>query len=163
MFILGCVAGTFQLVTAQTTVLTSRTRTTARLIARLLVGVLLFAQLAVAAYACPVMLNGSADGRDHAAVMGMGGVTAMRSGGMEAHLGGTDPELPNLCLGHCQFGQQNIDSTSSAPIPVALLTSLYALPSLEQSAGLARPIATASGPPSMADPPHAILHCCFRL
>lgn len=140
-------------------------RTTSRFIARLLVGVLLFAQLAVAAYACPVVLNGSANGPDHAAVMGMGGVTAMQSGGMETKLGGMDPVLPNLCVGHCQFGQQNADGTSSptVPVPVALLTSLYTLPSLEQSAGLARPIATASGPPSLADPPHAILHCCFRL
>lgn len=131
--------------------------------ARLLVGVLLFAQLAVAAYACPVMLNGSANGPDHSAGMAMGAVTAMQSGGMETKLGGADADLPNLCLGHCQFGQQNADSTSSPAVPVALLTSLYTLPSLEQSAGLARPLAAASGPPSLADPPHAILHCCFRL
>lgn len=138
-------------------------RTTSRFIARLLVGVLLFAQLAVAGYACPVMLNGSTHGMAPSAVMGMGDVAEMQSGGMETKLGGMDPDRPNLCLGHCQYGQQNADSTSSPSLPAAVLTSLYALPSLEQSAGLARPIATASGPPSLADPPHAILHCCFRL
>jgi hypothetical protein len=134
-----------------------------RFIARLLVGVLLFAQLAVAAYACPVTLNGSANRPGHSAFMGMGDVVALHSSGMETSAGGMDSDLPNLCFGHCQFGHQNTDSTSSPNAPVAMLTSLYTLPSLEQSAGLARPLATASGPPSMADPPHAILHCCFRL
>lgn len=130
-------------------------RITSRFIARLLVGVLLFAQMAVAAYACPVMLNGSANRP--------GDVAVVHSGGMEAGLGGMDSDLPNLCFGHCQFGHQNTDSTSSPTPPVAMLTSLYTLPSLEQSGALARPLATASGPPSLADPPHSILHCCFRL
>jgi len=135
-----------------------------RFIARLLVGVLLFAQMAVAAYACPVMLNGSANRPGHSASMGMGDVAAMHSSGeMEASFGGMDSDLPNLCFGHCQFGHQNTDSTSPPTPSVAMLTSLYTLPSLEQSVGLARPLATASGSPSTADPPHAILHCCFRL
>ena len=138
-------------------------RITSRFIARLLAGVLLFAQMAVAAYACPVMLDGSTNGPAHSAVMGMGDAATMQSAGMESQLGAMDPDLPNLCLGHCQYGQQNADSTSSPALPAVLLTSLYTLPSLEQSAGLARPTATASGPPSLADPPHAILHCCFRL
>jgi hypothetical protein len=131
-------------------------RITSRFIARLLVGVLLFAQMAIAAYACPVMLDGATHGTGPSAVMGMGDAAEVQSGGM-------DSDLPNLCLGHCQYGQQNADSTSSPPLPAAVLTSLYVLPSLEQSTGLARPLATASGPPSLADPPHAILHCCFRL
>lgn len=138
-------------------------RTTSRFLARFLVGVLLFAQLAVAAYACQVIPNGSASGPDHSAVMGMGDVAAVQTSGMEPILGGTDSEFPNLCLGHCQFGQQNAGGTSTPTVPVALLTSLYALLSMEQSADLARPIMIASGPPSPADPPHAILHCCFRL
>ncbi len=134
-----------------------------RFVARLLVGVLLFAQMAVAAYACPVMLNGSANRPGHSEFMGMGDVVALHSSGMEANSGGMESGLPNLCFGHCQFGYQNADSTSSPTPPVAILTSVYTLPSLEQSAGLARPTATASGPPSLADPPHAILHCCLRL
>lgn len=150
----------FSSLPAQTSVLP---RTTSRFLARFLVGVLLFAQLAVAAYACQGIPNGSTSGPAHSAVMGMGDVAAVQTSGMEPLLGGTDSEFPNLCLGHCQFGQQNAGSTSTATVPVALLTSLYTLPSMEQSAGLARPIATASGPPSLADPPHAILHCCFRL
>jgi hypothetical protein len=138
-------------------------RITSRFVARLLVGVLLSAQMAVTAYACPVMLNGSTHSTAPSAVMGMGDVAETQSGGMETKLGGMDSDLPNLCLGHCQYGQQNADSTSSPSLAAAVLTSLYALPSLEQSAGLARPIATASGPPSLVDRPHAILHCCFRL
>jgi hypothetical protein len=139
-------------------------RITSRFVARLLVGVLLSAQMAIAAYACPVMLNGSTHSTAPSAVMGTGDVAEMQSGGMETKLvGGMDSDLPNLCLGHCQYGQQIADSTSSPSLAAVLLTSLYTLPSLEQSAGLARPIATASGPPSLADPPHAILHCCFRL
>jgi len=150
----------FSSLPAQTFVLP---RTTSRFLVRFLVGVLLFAQLAVAAYACQVIPNGSASGPDHLAVMSMGDAPAVQTSGMKTNLGGTDSEFKNLCLGHCQFGQQNAGGTSTPTVPVALLTSLYALPSVEESAGHARPIAAASEPPPPADPPHAILHCCFRL
>lgn len=143
-------------------------------LARLLVGVLVSTQVAIASYACPGM-RAMAPAHDQpdrtvAAMSDQGGTgrmgseaaAALRSDGMGTEYGGMDPMVPNLCVAHCQFGQQNTDSTSAQPLPVALLSSLYTLSPLDERVESARPPPGASGPPPAAGPPHAILHCCWR-
>lgn len=126
-----------------------------RLIGCLLVGVFASAQLAVAAYAC----SGLADMPPH---------TASETSMVADHARGAaadhdaDPMLSNLCVADCQT-EQGIDHTPLPTLPAVLLTSLYALPSLDGNNAAAKPLATANGPPEAAEPPHTILHCCFRI
>ena len=134
-----------------------------RFIARLLIGVLVFAQVAVAAYACPVMSTGSFSGLSGPAPqMGQSMTSAMRFDGMPggSHL---DPSLANLCAAHCQSGQQNADGKPAPTVPPALLASLYpVVPSTPRAhPTLAR--TAVDDPPPAASPPLAILHCCFRI
>lgn len=141
----------------------STLRNLSRLIARLLIGVIVFAQVAVAAYACPVMSTGSIIGLSGPAPqMGQSMTSAMRVDGMP---GGSrlDPSLPNLCAAHCESGQQNADGKPAPTVPPALLASLYpVVPSTPRDRPtLAR--AAVDDPPRAASPPLAILHCCFRI
>ena len=138
-------------------------------ISRLLIGVLLFAQFAVAGYACPglsgmtsmpksndVMVMPSAAVPDDAAAA----VADMAPGCDQI-----DQGAANLCAEHCRFGHQSADT---APVPVVLAaipTFLYSLPLepaplLGSGRSMPAPDANlAAAPP----PPHAILHCVFRI
>lgn len=140
-----------------------------RLICRVLVGVLLSTQFAVAAYACPEVLGLPAAAQAQTAmelapepgdpmVHGKGALLASTSDAGKAP-GTIDPMLPNLCLEHCQYGEQKADHTPAPSVAQALLTALYRLPDPE---GFTRTPARPSGPTAPADPPHAILHCCLR-
>jgi hypothetical protein len=134
-----------------------------RFVARLLIGVLVFAQVAVAAYACPVMSTGSVSGEPgHAALMGQGAASAMGVDGMP---GGSrlDPLQPNLCAAHCQTGQQNADGKPAPTVPPALLASLYPVVPAAPRAQPALARAAVDDPPPAARLPLAILHCCFRI
>tara|TARA_B100001105_G_scaffold201585_1_gene165279 strand:- start:3761 stop:4195 length:435 start_codon:yes stop_codon:yes gene_type:complete len=136
-----------------------------RFIARLLIGVLVFAQVAVAAYACPAMSTGSVSGEPgHSAPMGMGqGIaSAMGVGGMPDGAR-VDPSQPNLCAAHCQTGQQNADGRPAPTVPPALLASLYPVVPAAPRTQLALARAAVDDPPPAASPPLAILHCCFRI
>jgi hypothetical protein len=75
---------------------------------------------------------------------------------------GMDSMLPNLCVAHCQYGQQNVDTIPQPSVAVALLTTLYALPPLGEGTAHAGPLAAPMRLHPAADPPHAILHCCLR-
>lgn len=139
------------------------TRQLLRFVARLLVGLLLYAQLAIGAYACP---KPSFD------AVGTSDVAMAASATMlEAQEAGVAPELtwhmdsaqPGLCAAHCQSGHQNID-VKPAPSPVlALMAGYFTLEPNAQGAGHGWPAGLANSPPPQADPPHAILHCCFRI
>ena len=139
---------------------------------RALIGVLLFAQLAVAAYACPALLPAARmkaltestavtaeiaviDGNPAGAALPV--QQAMDCSDMA---GPMDAQFANLCAEHCHHGQQS-DQAATLNVPAALLTALYATPSAaEPSARLAaaEPSALAA-----ASPPLAVLHCCFRI
>ena len=152
-----------------------------RLLCRLLIGILLFAQMAVAAYACP-QLSPTGFGFSQPSTVsstsyGLGGPASQNSvaaGALAAPpvagmppccdgMGQSDPSNPNLCAGHCQFGQQS-DQTQTPTLPAALLTSsfyiVFPVPELTVSP---RPIAASADIHAAASPPHAILHCCFRI
>lgn len=130
-------------------------RTLNQLICRVLVGVFLFAQLAVSGYACPV------PGQPASQTVEM---QSAQTGAMPADCDQIDQKAPNLCAEHCKVGQQSHDT---APLPVVMapaLSLLYVLP------GEAQAIEAAAAPHASSDPllaatppPHAILHCVFRI
>jgi hypothetical protein len=90
-----------------------------RLIAKIGIAAVLFTQLAVAAYACPVLT-----GPDHnmSARMAADGHAAMP--GCEK----ADAGNPNLCLQHCHAGIQSVESAPQLPMPAspAMLLTLVA-------------------------------------
>ena len=139
------------------------TRAIRKAVSRLLIGVLLFAQLAVASYACPGlsgMSSTTAAGATSWAPVQAATEPSTSVAGCE-HI---DANAANLCAAHCQHGQQSADT---APVPVvyaAIPTFLYSLPIEPEhllGSGRSYPAPDASlaaAPP----PPHAILHCVFR-
>lgn len=131
------------------------------LICRVLIGVLLFAQLAVASYACP-SLSGKLS-------MPQGDpASAMAAASMLADMGPDcdqiDNEAANLCAEHCRFGQQSADTAPApmvfAPVP-ALLYWLPAEP--ESTPEFVRSYRSRDAVLEAPPPPHAILHCVFRI
>jgi hypothetical protein len=120
-------------------------------VGRALIGVLLFAQMAVAAYACPGLLPGAST---------MPTAADQATGPCADMAGATDPS-PNLCAEHCRYGQQS-DHAPTLTVPVVLLTTLLITPYATDVAMRPRPAAAASSALASVDPPHAILHCCFR-
>jgi uncharacterized membrane protein len=107
---------------------------------------LLFMQLAVAAYACPMQTQ------EKPAAMGM------------ADCHGMERMNPNLCQAHSEAGKQSLDKAPTPAvqpfIAAAVLVEVSGLDRLMQpSAGIVPTSATSSG----ASPPISILHCCFRI
>ena len=138
-----------------------------RRVARVVVGAVLLAQWAVSAYACPG-LPSSAAAMTLPAVGSMDADTALDAAAVqqvvpcEDMMGAMDPSFANLCAAHCQQGQQS-DHAASLTVPAALLTALYAtLPAPDISIA-PRPAADTASARAAAEPPHAILHCCFRI
>ncbi len=144
-----------------------------REICRLLIGVIVSTQLAVAAYACsasphmtqleqvqPANAAAAIDGHNGAAPVASYPGAAANQGAMG--FGGLDPALPNLCAAHYQYGQQSADHASAPAVPAVLLTSLYMLAPLGDSSGYLGSRTGPNGLLAVADPPHAVLHCCLR-
>ena len=121
-----------------------------RLIAQLVVGALLFTQLALAAHTCPNMAGGP-DGRMSA---GQAAPAALRC---------IETAQPDLCAAHCEFGQQNADA-KSVPTPTPMHPAgYYMLGPRAHDGGNGEPAELAVRSPWPVHPPHAILHCCLRI
>jgi hypothetical protein len=137
-------------------------RSFTRSIARLLACVLLLAQLAVAAYACPGLSSTTRE----ATVAADGDETEVAAPTMPGCSGmdGTalDPDAANLCAEHCKAGQQSHEVPSGSVPPVAL-SALYQLHIEALSAPSPRPAAARIDALIAASPPLAILHCVFRI
>jgi hypothetical protein len=138
-------------------------------VGRALIGVLLFAQMAIAAYACPGLLPGASTEMQmlsgNSAALDVSD-TAMSMAAGEAispcaDMAGATDSSPNLCAEHCRYGQQS-DHAPTLTVPVVLLTTLYITPYSADVAMRPRPAATVSSALASVDPPHAILHCCLR-
>ncbi|KGH21593.1 hypothetical protein [Comamonas thiooxydans] len=154
------------------------TRAFRQFVCRLMLGVLVFGQMAIAAYACPA-LSGAPQSLPtmamNAPVAAMLGDDAGASMAVSLDTSATadmaamagcdqiDDSAANLCVEHCRFGQQSADHASAPSVPAALLTTLYTLPVLPEPPGHARPSADFKFQRVAASPPHAILHCCFRI
>jgi hypothetical protein len=136
-----------------------------RSICRLLIGVLVSTQAAIAAYGCPGvsrMLMLEHDPSANAAVASDPGLAANPGDGMGAGCDRLDPALPNLCVAQSRYGQQSADHSPALTVPAVLLTSLYTLSPLGERAERIGLASGPEGPPAAAGPPHAVLHCCFR-
>ena len=154
------------------------TRAFRQFFCRLMLGVLVFGQMAIAAYACPALsgapkslptmaMNASVatvPDDEASASMGVSSGTPATSD-MTAMMGcdQIDDNAANLCAEHCRFGQQSADHASAPTVPAALLTPLYTLPVQPEALGHGWPSADSKFKRVAASPPHAILHCCFRI
>ncbi len=146
------------------------TRNLLRWFARVMIGTLIFSQLAVAAHACAKMLPaGGAAGMVMAADQPAQAVTALAvahtdvvppdCAGMAMN---TDAASGNLCAAHCQYGQQS-DQASTLTVPAALLTALYITPLVPAPAPPPHSAAATLSALVAASPPHTILHCVYRI
>ncbi len=145
------------------------TRSFLRSVCRALIGVVLLAQMAVSAYACPGLSSGStmngsmpAAGSMDGAAMVLAGAADQRAADCAGMAGPMDPEFANLCAEHCRHGQQS-DQAATLTVPAALLTALYNTPLAPEPAVAPRPAADSTSALAAASPPLAILHCCFRI
>lgn len=138
------------------------TRSILRTVARCLVGVLLFAQMAIAAYTCPGLASamaGDAQRRD-ASVTPMAMAAPMVN--CDDMAGSMDPASANLCAEHCKYGQQS-DHVPTLVVPVAVLNALYATPLVPEAAPPSRPAAATLSALVAAFPPRTVLHCVYRI
>jgi hypothetical protein len=134
----------------------SMTRSLPAGICRVLIGVVLLAQLAVSAYACPSM-SGVTPMTDE--------VAANQAPAMDPGCNEVDADAANLCVEHCRFGQQSAD-TPANPLPApAILAPLYLLPDEPQRSSdiVARTLCAPVDDRVAAPPPHAIVHCVYRI
>jgi hypothetical protein len=129
-------------------------RSTRRLLCRLFAGVLLLSQWLVAAHACPVMTLAH-----HQAVMVDASDAMSPCDSMAAPC---EHGPSSLCAEHCHAGQQS-DQVPTASVAPALPAGAHPLPVPVLQATRA-PLAARDVPARVAaPPPHAILHCCFRI
>jgi hypothetical protein len=128
-------------------------RALSKQICRVLVGVLLFAQFAVASYACP-------------GLSAMQPISSVRSEStaMPPGCDQIDQDAANLCAEHCRYGQQSADT---APVPAVAAPTpalLYVLPEGPEPLMVsARALPAADPVLVVRPPPHAILHCVYRI
>lgn len=147
----------------------SLSRALRKSIGRLLIGVVLFAQFVVAGYACPGLKGmGSMANGDTAKAMQLAAADTAanaQSAGMPPGCDQLDPDAANLCAEHCRQGQQSADTASVSMVGLGIPNVLYSLPlepqhSLCSGRSLPAPDARLHAAP---EPPHAILHCVFRI
>ena len=150
------------------------TRTMTRAISRFLIGAVLFAQFAVAGYACPGLMRTAAMAAGESEMTMDMSMTAMESletsstattAAMPPGCDQIDPDAANLCAEHCHQGQQSADTTAVPLVSLGVPTFLYSLPlepqhSLGSGRSFPAPDARLDAAP---EPPHAILHCVFRI
>jgi hypothetical protein len=133
------------------------TRSFNRLMCRALIGLMLFAQLATAAHACPGLSQLVARAQGLQAAFGGHMVTCDQMG-RSSH----NPS-PNLCAEHCRYGEQSSQVHTPAT-PAVALVSLYPIVPTALDAALPMSATSASvDAHAAALTPHAILHCVFRL
>lgn len=91
------------------------TRAVKRVAAIVGIAALLFSQLAVAAYACPTVMNSG----ELTQVMTAEDMHAAMPDCEESDSGN-----PNLCLEYSQAGSQAVQSTPQAPLPAVIMTAV---------------------------------------
>ena len=148
------------------------TRAWLRSIARGLIGVLFLAQVTIAAHACQLLTAASttdaqmqmpppAASTPDPTQAGVVGVSAA-SPDCERMAAAMDTGAPNLCAEHCKYGQQS-DTAATLTVPALLLTALYATPFAAHRPPPSRPAPGLASALAAASPPHAILHCVYRI
>lgn len=136
------------------------TRAFRSFIGRLMVGVLLFSQFAVAAYACPTTAGVLSVDRGNVSV-------ATHDGSQAAPCDQMDSAQKSLCIEHCHPSSQSAD-TATPPAPAAAMAMvLYVLPvaaaAEAASPGVCGPSPAAPSLEAASPPSHAVLHCVWRI
>lgn len=129
-----------------------------------LASLLLFAQLAIAAYVCPGLAPQGIASVQKVLGDGEPGPSMLAEVDEMTTCEGMAREpspFKNLCAEHCQFGDQG-DLTSPVAVPAVTLIERYTVPVPTGPVVAGRPAAVDSALVSPS-PPHAILHCCFRI
>jgi hypothetical protein len=112
---------------------------------------LLFMQLAVAGYTCPMASKVSE-------------VAAMAEAGMPcaSSMATVDTDQPSLCHAHCQSAQQSVDKVQ-APAPAGFMLTGFTY-TLEPTRA-STPTQPAQAPLLLRStaPPIAVRNCCFRI
>ena len=131
-----------------------------RLIALVMLFALVWTQLAVAAFACPMLLEKivvAAPAQHDSPTAGLARADDDCMG-----QGSLAPDCQGLCVEHCRQGHQNVDQ--GHPLPVAQAPAIHYLvvapPVVRQA--FSRPAAPGLFARALS-PPKAIAHCCFRL
>ena len=135
----------------------SSTRAWRQSISRLLIGALLLAQFAVASYACP--------GLNVPGSVASGHAVEVQPKAMPPGCDQMDPGSANLCAEHCRAGQQSADTAAVGIVGVGVAAHLYSVPMdalLGPGSGRLQ-IAPGARVDAAPEPPHAILHCVFRI
>lgn len=139
-----------------------------RWIARLLVLVLVSAQLTVAAYACPELQAGNVVALAQAGEMAQAEheqtpptTQAQATGGCHDMAVMLDPESPTLCAEHCKAGQQS-ERVPVLAIAAAAQGGWYLRPVLAEPSPARRATASRAHALVLSAPPHAIEHCVRR-
>lgn len=138
------------------------TRGFLRSVCRALIGVVLLAQMTVAAYACPGLASGSKMNGVMDSATPTDAAIDQQAADCAGMAGPIDPELANLCAEHCRHGQQS-DRAATLTVPAALLSPLYMAAPAPAPALAPRPAADTVSARTAASPPLAIRHCCFRI
>lgn len=114
---------------------------------------LLFMQLAVAGYACPV----DDAGQPRAAAMNVAGMPCA-----DEMSSAMDSEQPGLCHAHCQSTQQTVDKVQP-PAPVAAMATGFAYTIEPAQPALPRRAVPFPSLLRATEPALAVRNCCFRL
>ncbi len=144
------------------------TRPLLRWIARLMVLVMVSAQLAVAAYACQELQPGGAATLAAAVVRAeirtdQTPTSTQSRSNSDCHdmAAMADLDSPNLCAEHCKAGQQS-DRLPVVAIAPAAQGGWYLRPVLAEPSPARRPTASHAHALALTAPPHAIEHCVRR-
>ena len=129
--------------------------TACKFVGRLLIVAILFAQIAVSAYACPSLLKS----RIESAAVATADSVPIDCVQMAGRL---DPTAPSLCSAQSHIHEQSADHADSPALPPALFAVLYWLVAQTPVERVGKTPA-ASVLHAALPPPHAILHCCFRI
>lgn len=108
---------------------------------------LMFMQLAVAAYRCPM---------ETAMPANLPCAEPMQASAM-------DPELPNLCQAYCLAGAQANNTVEPGWMPLLAVAAPSLPPAVLASAGSSIVRRHRSWHPPPAAPPLSIQHCCWRI
>ncbi len=143
------------------------TRTARTWWSRTLIASLLFMQLASAAYACAMQSMPTVEPARAAtaSMAGMPCAQAMLGEGVVGEgMAVMDPDQPGLCHEHCKGGSQSLEPAAAVALAAPAMVVLFVIAAPAAPAGAAngwqtRRLERDSAPP----PPHAILHCCFRI
>ncbi len=139
------------------------TRSLLRLIARGLIGAMLFGQVAIAAHACPAWTSGEARA-NHGSAVSTPSAAAQDDTILDCgdNMGVADPQSSNLCAEHCQAGDQS-DHARSMVVPLPWLHVLYDSPWQPLREPGRQPLAAPLSALVATMPPHAIAHCVLRI